>query len=104
MIRTLACVAVLLTTSPALACGVQGNATRTDGSKVDGTATVSSSWNSTKAYPRGGFYSLDLGSGACGQRVTVYVNGQELGQVRLPNSGNVRADFVLKGTSDSLAR
>lgn len=60
-----------------LACGIQGSAVNSDGSKIDGTATVSTSWNSTKAYPRNGQYSLDLGSSACGEKVTVYLNGND---------------------------
>jgi hypothetical protein len=82
------------------ACGIEGTATRTDGSKVDGTATVSTSWNSKKAYPKDGYYELDLGSSVCGEEITVYVNGYKLREVRIPNSGNARVDFVLKGSSD----
>ena len=51
-----------------------GSAQRRDGSSIDGTATVSSSWNSNKAYPRNGRYSLDLGSNPR-QKVTLYVDG-----------------------------
>lgn len=87
-----------------LACGFQGNASRTDGSQVDGTARVSSSWNSQQAYPRGGFYTLDLGDSACGESVELYINGQSLGRHRLPGSGNLNVDFVLKGSSDTLVR
>jgi len=37
---------VLLTTvAQAQACGIEGSARRTDGSRVDGTARVSASWN-----------------------------------------------------------
>ena len=44
-----------------------------DGSKIDGTATVSTSWNGNKAYPRGGHYRLELGSNPK-QTITVYVD------------------------------
>ena len=53
-----------------------GSATRSDGSKVDGTATMSTSWNSNKAYPRGGRYELDLGSNPR-KTITVYVDGND---------------------------
>ena len=82
--------------SPALACGIEGSAVRGDGSKVDGTARVSTSWNSEKAFPRNGRYTLDLGSAACGQRITVYVDGDRYTEVKLPSSGNARLDLVLR--------
>lgn len=62
-----------------------GSATRGDGSKVNGTATVSTSWNSNQAVPRNGEYSLELGSDPKG-RITVYVDGMIY-----------RADFMVKG-------
>ncbi|MDR1489477.1 MAG: hypothetical protein LBS65_03170 [Desulfovibrio sp.] len=86
------------------ACGIEGKATRTGGSKVDGTARVSTSWNSKDAYPRDGYYNLDLGSGACGENVEVYVNGNSIGRRSIPRDGNARVDFVLKGTSDMPVR
>jgi hypothetical protein len=82
---------------PAFSCGIEGSAVRTDGSKVDGTARVSTSWNSNTAYPRGGYYNLDLGSSACGESVEVYVNGNSIGRRSIPKSGNARANFTLKG-------
>jgi hypothetical protein len=89
---------------PAFSCGIEGNAVRTDGSKVDGTARVSTSWNSKTAYPHNGYYNLDLGSGACGESVEVYVNGNSIGRRSIPNSGNARVNFTLKGTSDMPVR
>ena len=53
---------------------LHGVAHRRDGSKIDGTATVSTSWNGNRAYPRNGQYTLDLGSNPR-QRITVYVDG-----------------------------
>lgn len=83
------------------ACGLEGSATRTDGSKVDGTGgRVSTSWNGNDVYPRNGHYQLDLGNSACGEKVTVYVSGNEMGRYRLPDSGYLRFDYTLKGTSD----
>ncbi len=78
------------------ACGIEGSAVRSDGSKVDGTARISTSWNSSVAYPRDGWYQLDLGSSACGQAVTVYVNGNDGRRIRLPSSGFARHDRVVR--------
>jgi hypothetical protein len=87
-----------------LACGIEGKAERTDGSKVDGMARVSTRWNNRNAFPRGGYYNLELGKGACGRSVEVFVNGNSIGRRALPNDGNARVDFVLKVTSDRPAR
>jgi hypothetical protein len=70
----------LLSASVSLACGIEGKATRTDGSKVDGTARVSTSWNRKEAYPRGGYYNLDLGSDVCGENIEIFVNGYSIGR------------------------
>jgi len=95
---------VALLYAQSIACGIEGSAKRTDGSKVDGTVKVSTSWNSNKAYPRGGSYSLDLGSSACGERVTVYVNGYDIGKYSIPSSGYARVNVTMKGTSDAPVR
>jgi hypothetical protein len=95
---------VLLAAGTAFACGIEGKATRTDGSKVDGTARVSTSWNSREAYPRGGYYNLDLGSGVCGENIEVFVNGYSIGRRSIPRDGNARVDFVLKGAGDTPVR
>jgi hypothetical protein len=71
---------------------------------VDGSARVSSSWGNRETYPRGGYYNLDLGSGACGENVEVYVIGYSIGRRSIPRDGNARVDFVLKGTSDTPVR
>jgi hypothetical protein len=82
------------------ACGIEGRATR-EGSPVDGSVRVSTSWNSSiDAFPRGGSYSLDLGSSACGESVEVYVNGNSIGRHKIPSSGNARVDFQMRGTTD----
>ena len=65
--------------SSGFACGIKGTAVNSDGSKIDGTATVSTTWNSKKAFPRDGKYRLNLGSSACGERITVFLDGREVG-------------------------
>lgn len=57
-----------------------GSAHRRDGSKIDGTATISPSWNGNKGYPKGGQYTLDLGSNPR-KKITVYVDGNYYGEV-----------------------
>ncbi|MEA2028262.1 MAG: hypothetical protein U9N49_04745 [Campylobacterota bacterium] len=76
------------------ACGIEGYVTWSDGSKSDGTSTISTSWNSKKAYPRNGYYQLDLGSSVCGERITVYVNGNQGKKVKV--SGNTQVNFTLR--------
>lgn len=98
MIRyTLAVLATLALFIPATAsaCGIEGKAVRKDGSKVNNTATISTSWNSKKAFPKDGWYTLDLGSSACGASLTVYVDGNNSKQITMPSSGNKRVDFVV---------
>jgi len=82
--------------SSAWACGIEGTVTWGDGSKSDKTTTISTSWNSLKAYPSNGRYTLDLGSDACGASLTVYVDGNQGKRVTLPSSGKVRVDFTAK--------
>ena len=67
----------VLLPSLAFACGIQGTAVNSDGSKIDGSGKISTSWNSNKAFPENGKYSLDLGSSACGEKVTVYLDGNQ---------------------------
>jgi len=71
---------------------IYGTAHRSDGSKIDGTATVSTSWNSNKGYPRGGHYWLDLGSNPR-QTITVYVDGNTYTVVHV--DGDTRVDIQL---------
>lgn len=71
---------------------IYGTAVRRDGSKIDGTATVSTSWNSNKAYPRQGQYRLDLGSDPR-KRITVYVDGNRYADVMV--TGDTRLDIRL---------
>lgn len=71
---------------------LHGNAQRRDGSKIDGTATVSTSWNGTKGFPRNGQYSLDLGSNPR-QKITVYVDGMRYSEIHV--DGDTRLDIHL---------
>jgi hypothetical protein len=72
---------------------IHGSAHRSDGSKIDGTATVSTSWNSNKAYPRAGHYRLNLGSNPH-QTITVYVDGNTYTVVHV--DGDTRVDIQLE--------
>ncbi len=70
---------------------IYGSALGRDGSKIDGSGTVSTSWNSNKAYPKNGQYSLDLGSNP-NQSITVYLDGMTQGTVFVNGSAqfNIR--------------
>mgnify|MGYP007130728987 CR=1 FL=1 len=69
---------------------IYGSANRGDGSKVDGTMRVSTSWNGNEAFPRNGQYRLDLGSNPR-QRITVYVDGMRYTEIHV--DGDVRVDI-----------
>lgn len=71
------------------ACGIKGTAVNSDGSKIDGTGTISTSWNSKKAYPRNGKFELDLGSRVCGEKITVYLDGNQGQTVRVNGWSNL---------------
>ncbi|MCF7988546.1 MAG: hypothetical protein K9L60_13405 [Methylovulum sp.] len=79
----------LIGLSNVYACGVQGTAVNSDGSKIDGSGVVSTSWNSEKAYPKNGTYSLDLGSRVCGEKITVYLDGNDGHEVRVDGFATV---------------
>ncbi len=59
-------ICICLAGARTFACGREGSAKRTDGSKVDAPAGISTGWNGKTAYPKNGCYALDLGSAACG--------------------------------------
>ena len=61
---------------------IYGSAVRSDGSRIDGTARVSTSWNSNVAFPRNGQYRLDLGSNPR-KSITVYVDGNYYTEVHV---------------------
>ena len=57
--------------------------------------TVSTSWNSKKAFPnKSGKYELDLGSSIKNQKIEVYCNGKSQGSVTV--SGDTRFDVVCR--------
>ena len=90
---TLSCAAALLTAAgPVAACGIEGRAVNSDGSAINGTGRISTSWNSKKAFPRKGRYRLDLGSSVCGEKITVYLDGNQGQRVRV--NGWTRVNFV----------
>jgi hypothetical protein len=70
-------VAGLLFSNLSFACGIEGTAVNSDGSKIDGSGKISTSWNGKKAYPKNGRYKLDLGSSVCGNKITVYLDGNQ---------------------------
>lgn len=67
---------------------ISGTAVNSDGSKIDGTGTVSTSWNSNKAYPRNGMFTLDLGSNPK-KSITVYLDGREAASVYVDGHATV---------------
>lgn len=68
-----------------------GSARWKDGSKIDGSTTVSTSYNSKKAFPKKGEYKLCFGSNP-NKRVTVYLDGMTYAEVLV--KGNTRFDIV----------
>ncbi len=83
----------------ALACGFDGPIEWGDGSKATGIR-ITSSWNSERAqFPRAGYYFLELGSNACGQKVELYVNGDSMGRYNVPKSGMVTVPVKMRGNS-----
>jgi hypothetical protein len=71
---------------------IYGTAIHSDGSKVDRTARISTSWNSTVSFPKDGRYELDLGDNPR-QKITVYVNGMRYSTVYV--DGDTRLDVRL---------
>ena len=71
---------------------IYGTAVRSDGSNVDRTARISTSWNSNVAFPRDGHYDLDLGSNPQTE-ITIYVDGMAYTEIHV--DGDVRLDIHL---------
>jgi hypothetical protein len=92
VMRTLVVSGVTLFAGIACADSIYGTCIYRDGSKAGGAVTVSTSWNSKKAYPADGRYVLDFG-GKVNHSVTVYVNGRTFGRVHV--SGSTRVDLVV---------
>jgi len=91
------CLFVLTAAPTALACGIEGSVHRTDGSKVNKTATISTSWNGQTVVPANGKYKLDLGNNVCGESITVYINHNTVGRYKIPKKGYAVINIVLKG-------
>jgi hypothetical protein len=83
---------ILLAASAARADSIYGSCVYKDGSKANGTVTVSTSWNSKKAYPANGRYYLDFG-GTVNHNVTIYVNGTTFARIYV--SGQTKVDIVV---------
>jgi len=82
-----------LLAAPAHADSIYGSCVRPDGSKCDGAARISTSWNGKQAFPRGGRYRLDFG-GTVGKRITVYCDGSSVGSIVV--KGEARLDVVCR--------
>ena len=95
MLRNLlgAIIVALLSTGTSLADTLYGTCVRKDGSKVDGTAKITTSWNNKYAVPRHGKYRLDFG-GAVGKKITVYVDGKRYRAILV--KGNTKLNIVIK--------
>jgi len=93
-IRTLLVTAILSLgiCSMSVADSLYGSIKYKDGSKADGTAGVSTSWNGKKGYAKNGEYELDFG-GKVESRITVYVKGTKVGTVFV--SGRTRFDIIV---------
>lgn len=85
--------AAALWTSTVMADALYGTCKYKDGSKADGTVTVSTSWNSKKAFPKNGQYRLDFG-GTVGKTITVYVNGDRYTTIEV--RGETRLDITVR--------
>jgi len=85
--------ACLVLTTATLADTIYGKCCYKDGSKAGSEVKISTSWNSKKAYPSGGSYTLDFG-GSVKKSITVYCNGKSVGRVYV--SGSTRLDIVVR--------
>jgi len=70
---------------------LHGKAVNGDGSKINGTAKISTSWNGRTAYPRKGRYELCLGSNP-GKTITVYVDGNRYTRIHV--DGDTRLNII----------
>ena len=89
----LAVLACLVLTTAAFGDSIYGKCRYEDGSKAGSEVKISTSWNSKKAYPSGGSYTLDFG-GSVKKSITVYCNGKSVGRVYV--SGSTRLDIVVR--------
>jgi len=72
---------------------IYGSAHYRDGSKCDGTATITNSWDSNRAYPKNGQYRLELAYSNPKQKVKVYVNGMSFAEIYV--DGDTRLDVIV---------
>ena len=77
----------------ASADSIYGDCVYESGSKCGGSVYISTSWNSKRAYPSNGRYTLDFGK-KLNTRITVYCNGSTVGTVHV--SGATRLDVVCR--------
>ena len=82
--------ALCFVSSTAFGACLYGTAVNSDGSKINGSAKVSTSWNGKVAYPRNGKYELCLGSNPKAS-ITVYLDGRKYTQIYV--SGDTRLDM-----------
>ena len=83
---------ILLAANAGYADSIYGSCVYKDGSKANGTVTISTSWNGKKAFPANGRYYLDFG-GNVDHSVTIYVNGKTFARVYV--SDQTRVDIVV---------
>ncbi len=92
--KKIICLGLSLATSTVMACGIEGKVVFRDGSKANGTEVISTSWNGKKAYPKNGYYKLDLGNKVCGETISIYLNGNQ--EIKVKVKDWVRIDYVTK--------
>lgn len=87
--------AFCLVSSVAFADAIYGQCYSKSGEKcAKSNHTISTSWNSKKAYPdSSGMYNLDFG-GSVGKTITVYCDGSSVGSVYV--SGDVKFNVHCK--------
>jgi hypothetical protein len=92
--RVVICFVAVVMLSSAAACAdtLYGTCVYSDGSKVNGTVTISTSWNGKKAFPKKGKYRLDFG-GSVGKEITVYVNGDRYATIEV--NGDTELNIVV---------
>jgi len=78
-----AVMALFLCAGAVLGDTLTGRIVHKDGSKVNKTAKVSTSWNSEVAtYPASGEYKIDF-KGKVGKKITIYVNGDKYTEIEV---------------------
>lgn len=93
MVKFVVCAAwIFLACGPLFADVLYGSCKYKDGSKADGTVTISTRWNSKKAFPKNGDYRLDF-AGTVGKTITVYVNGTKYTTIEV--KGETRLDITV---------